>query len=174
MHQNSLSGTSTYLAQALLGNAVLFGMTADLKLSVTDKSVHPPVTDTSRLSWATSLFYFGQLAGSYPMTYAFQRFDSQYVLGPMVMLWAIICAATAGVSTWQGLFVQRFFLGMKILSQLKVTSDGTYPLYIGFTESIIPTCFMVTVGGFYTQSEQSLRQSWWWSVSFSLLRQFGR
>lgn len=129
MHQNSISRTSTYLAQALLGNAVLFGMTADLKLSVTDKSVSPPVTDTSRLSWATSLFYFGQLAGSYPMTYAFQRFDSQYVLGPMVMLWAIICAATAGVSTWQGLFAQRFFLGMKILSQFRVASNGTYPLY---------------------------------------------
>lgn len=33
----------------------------------------------------------------------------------------------------------------------------------GFTESIIPTCFMVTVSGFYTQSEQTLRQSWWFS-----------
>lgn len=86
-------------------------MTADLKLSVTDVSVSPPKTDTSRLSWATSIFYFGQLLGSYPVTYTLQHFKTQHVLGPMVMLWAIICAATAGVTTWQGLLVQRFFLG---------------------------------------------------------------
>ncbi|KAB8206562.1 major facilitator superfamily domain-containing protein [Aspergillus parasiticus] len=132
-----------YYDKALLGNAALFGMTKDLQLSVTDTSVNPPTTDTSRLSWATSIFYFGQLAGSYPLTYALQHFNTRYVLGPVVMFWAIICAATAGVTTWQGLFAQRFFLG--------------------FTESIIPTCFMVTVSGFYTQSEQALRQSWWWS-----------
>ncbi|KAJ2966321.1 hypothetical protein NUW58_g10688 [Xylaria curta] len=30
---------------------------------------------------------------------------------PGVMVWAVICAATAGVSTWQGLLAQRFFLG---------------------------------------------------------------
>lgn len=88
-------------------------MTKDLQLSVKDASGK---TDTSRLSWATSLFYFGQLAGSYPMTYTLQHFNTRYVLGPAVMIWAIICAATAGVTTWQGLFVQRFFLGRSILS----------------------------------------------------------
>jgi MFS family permease len=87
-------------------------MTTDLHLTVIDRSVQPPVTDSSRLSWATSIFYFGQLAGSYPMAYAGQLFRTKYVLGPAVILWAIICAATAGVSTWQGLYVQRFFLGL--------------------------------------------------------------
>lgn len=86
-------------------------MTTDLQLSVTDNSVSPPVTDTSRLSWATSIFYFGQLAGSYPMTYILQLFQTRRVLGPAVIIWAIICAATAGVTTWKGLFAQRFFLG---------------------------------------------------------------
>lgn len=84
-------------------------MTKDLHLSVKD-----PVTgktDTSRLSWATSIFYFGQLAGSFPMTYMVQHFRARYVLGPIIMLWAVVCAATAGVTSWQGLFVQRFFLG---------------------------------------------------------------
>lgn len=87
-------------------------MTADLHLSVTDASVSPPKVDTTRLSWATSIFYFGQLVGSYPMTYILQRFHNRFILGPAVMLWAVICAATAGVTTWQGLLVQRFFLGM--------------------------------------------------------------
>ncbi|KAL3432416.1 major facilitator superfamily domain-containing protein [Aspergillus tetrazonus] len=132
-----------YYDKAILGSAALFGMTTDLQLSVTDTSVSPPSTDTSRLSWATSIFYFGQLAGSYPMTYTLQHFQTKHVLGPVVMLWAIICAATAGVTTWQGLYAQRFFLG--------------------FTESIIPTGFMVTVSGYYTQREQSSRQSWWFS-----------
>lgn len=84
-------------------------MTADLKLSVSD-----PVTgqvDTSRLSWATSIFYFGQLIGSYPMIYTLQYFKTKHVLAPVVMIWAVICASTAGVTTWQGLLVQRFFLG---------------------------------------------------------------
>jgi MFS family permease len=86
-------------------------MTTDLKLSVVDNSTTPPSVDTSRLSWATSIFYFGMLAGLYPMTLVLQRFNTRYVLGPVVLIWAIVCAATAGVTTWQGLFIQRFFLG---------------------------------------------------------------
>ncbi|KAK7458370.1 allantoate permease [Colletotrichum acutatum] len=81
--------------QAILGSAALFGMTGDLHLSVVDTSFTPPKTDTTRLSWATSIFYFGQL--------------------------------------------------------------------IGFTESVIPTAFMTIVSGYYTQREQALRQSWWFS-----------
>lgn len=50
---------------------------------------------------------------------------------------------TATVNSWQGLFAQRFFLG--------------------FVESIIPTGFMCIVSGYYTQEEQALRQSWWFS-----------
>ncbi|KAJ4294329.1 hypothetical protein N0V90_008019 [Kalmusia sp. IMI 367209] len=132
-----------YYDKAILGSAALFGMTSDLHLSVVDKSTTPPTTNTTRLSWATSIFYFGQLIGSYPMTYLLQRFNTRYILGPAVMLWAIICASTAGVVDWKGLLVQRFFLG--------------------FTESIVPTAFMITVSGYYTQSEQALRQTWWFS-----------
>ncbi|KAI0532623.1 putative MFS transporter [Xylaria digitata] len=130
-----------YYDKAILGSAALFGMTSDLHLSVVDPDTGK--TDTSRLSWATSIFYFGQLIGSYPMTYALQRFRTRFILGPAVMVWAVICAATAGVTTWQGLLVQRFFLG--------------------FTESIVPTAFMTIVSGHYTQREQSLRQTWWFS-----------
>lgn len=45
------------------------------------------------------------------MTFILHRFQTRYVLGPTMILWAIVCASTAGVTTWQGLFVQRFFLG---------------------------------------------------------------
>lgn len=117
--------------KAILGSAALFGMTGDLDLSVVDTSVDPPRTDTSRLSWATSIFYFGQLAGSYPMTYTLQLFPTRYVLGPAVMVWAVICAATAGVSTWRGLFAQRFFLGtfqFKVMKLMKASLRLSFPL----------------------------------------------
>lgn len=127
--------------KSILGSAALFGMTTDLDLSQIDTHTNPPSTDTSRLSWATSMFYFGMLAGLYPMTFALQRFNMGRILGAVVCVWAVICMCTAAVTNWQGLYIQRFFLG--------------------FLESIIPTGIMCIVTSFYTQSEQSLRQAWW-------------
>ncbi|KAE8446767.1 hypothetical protein EG329_011672 [Mollisiaceae sp. DMI_Dod_QoI] len=132
-----------YYDKAILGSAVLFGMTTNLHLSQVDTSTRPPTTDTSRLSWATSMFYFGMLGGLYPMTFALQRFNMGRILGIVVCLWALICMLTATVTSWRGLYAQRFFLG--------------------FVESIIPTSFMCIVSSFYTQREQALRQSWWFS-----------
>lgn len=133
-----------YYDKAILGSAVLFGMTTDLELAVpVPHSGSPPKMDTRRLSWATSLFYFGMLAGLYPMTFALQRFNMGRVLGGVVILWSLVCMLTAAVTSWRGLFAQRFFLG--------------------FVESIIPTGFMCIVSGYYTQREQSLRQGWWFS-----------
>lgn len=132
-----------YYDKAILGSAVLFGMTKDLSLSIVDTSTTPSTTNTSRLSWATSMFYFGMLAGLYPMTFALQRFNLGRILGGVVVFWSLICMLTAAVTSWQGLYAQRFFLG--------------------FVESIIPTGFMCIVSGYYTQEEQALRQSWWFS-----------
>lgn len=122
-------------------------MTTDLNLRVitSPTGTTPPVVSTTRLSWATSIFYFGMLAGLYPLTYLFQRFSLGRVLGLIVVLWGGIAMLTAAVTTYQTLFVQRFFLG--------------------FTESIMPTAFMVVVSGYYTQSEQTMRQSWWYSAT---------
>lgn len=132
-----------YYDKAILGSAVLFGMTTDLQLTVTDYSTTPQRVDTSRLSWATSIFYFGMLAGLYPMSFALQRFDVGRVLGGIVVLWGCVCMLTAAVTSYRGLYAQRFFLG--------------------FVESIVPTGFMCIVAGYYTQQEQALRQSWWFS-----------
>jgi MFS family permease len=118
-------------------------MTSDLSLTTLDHSTHPPSQDTSRLSWATSMFYFGMLAGLYPMTFALQKFNMGRIIGSLVCLWALICMLTAAVTSWRGLFAQRFFLG--------------------FVESIIPTAYMCIISSFYTQKEQALRQSWWFS-----------
>lgn len=117
-------------------------MTTTLSLTVvTDPTTVPPTVDTSRLSWATSLFYFGMAAGAYPLSYAIQLLPVRRVLCGVVCLWAAICMSTAGVTSWQGLYVQRFFLGL--------------------VESVVPTAFTLLVSGFYTQAEQALRQSVW-------------
>lgn len=118
-------------------------MTGDLSLSVTDTSTTPPTTDTSRLSWATSLFYFGMLAGLYPMSFLLQTQPLGRALGTVVSLWGLTCMLTAAATTHRGLYAQRFALGL--------------------AESAIPTGFMCVVSGFYTQREQGLRQGWWFS-----------
>ena len=127
---------------------MLFGMTTDLSLSTTTPSSipnAPPKTNTSRLSWATSLFYFGMLAGLYPLTFLLQRFSLARLLGPLVLFWSLLCMLTATVDSFRGLYAQRFFLG--------------------FLESVIPTAFMCIISGYYTQAEQALRQSWWFSAT---------
>ncbi|KAJ4145150.1 hypothetical protein LMH87_004008 [Akanthomyces muscarius] len=131
-----------YYDKAILGSAALFGMTSDLHLAV---ALPSGKTDTRRLSWATSLFYFGMLAGLYPLTFSLQRFRTGRVLGAVVVLWSLVCMLTAAVTSWRALFAQRFFLG--------------------FVESVIPTCFMTVVSSYYTQNEQSLRQGWWFSAT---------
>ncbi|KIX01735.1 uncharacterized protein Z518_09461 [Rhinocladiella mackenziei CBS 650.93] len=135
-----------YFDKAILGAAAVFGMITDLELTVvTDPATTPPKVSTTRLSWATSLFYFGMLAGVGPLTYLFQRFHLGRTIGLVVIVWGAIAMSTAGVTTHQGLWAQRFFLG--------------------FAESIMPTAFMVIVSGYYTQKEQTWRQCLWYSAT---------
>jgi len=120
-------------------------MTSDLSFVQIDYKTNPNSNDTSRLSWATSMFYFDILAGLYPMTFVLQRFNMGKILGSVVCFWALICMLTAAVTSWRGLYTQRFFLG--------------------FVESIIPMGFMCIICSFYIQKEQALRQSWWFSAT---------
>lgn len=132
-----------YYDKAILGGATVFGLATDLKLRLPIAGTRPVKYDTSRLSWATSLFYFGMLVGLFPLTYLFQRFPIGRTVGSFVVIWGVVAMSTAGVTTWQGLYAQRFFLG--------------------FTESIVPTAFMVLISGYYTQAEQTWRQCLWYS-----------
>lgn len=92
-----------YYDKAILGSSALLGITTDLSLSVVvDAHTNPPTVSTSRLSWATALFYFGMLAGLYPMSLLLQRFRIGHVLGPLVIVWGIVCMLTAAVTSWQG------------------------------------------------------------------------
>ncbi|KAI1627613.1 MFS transporter [Exophiala viscosa] len=135
-----------YYDKAILGGATVFGMSTDLKLKVvTDPTSTPVKVSTTRLSRATSLFYFGMLAGVGPLTYLFQRFHLGRTVGVAVVAWGIIAMSTAGVTTYKGLWAQRFCLGV--------------------AESIIPTAFLVIISGYYTQAEQTWRQCLWYSAT---------
>jgi hypothetical protein len=74
------------------------------------------------------MFYFGMLAGLYPMTFVLQRFHVGRTLGGVATVWSLICMLTAAVKSWQGLYSQRFFLG--------------------FIESIIPRAFMTIISSY--------------------------
>ncbi|POS79157.1 hypothetical protein DHEL01_v202458 [Diaporthe helianthi] len=123
-----------YYDKAMLGQAALFGMITDLDLG-----------RGSHFSWASSIFYFGFLVGSYPAMVLAQRFPIEKVASGLVTVWGICLILTAVCTTWQGLLVERFFLG--------------------FLEAGVSPMFMLIVGSFYTKSEQALRMGIWYSCT---------
>lgn len=61
------------------------------------------------------------------------------------LFWAVVVLTTPACSSYQGLLVNRFFLGL--------------------IESGVSPIFMLVVGLWYTHSEQVLRSSYWYSFS---------
>lgn len=122
------------LGKTLTWAQALFGLITDLDLAV-----------GSRFSWSSSIFYFGFLIGSYPSMVLAQRFPIEKVASALVTLWGICLILTTVCTTWQGLLVQRFFLG--------------------FLEAGVSPMFMLIVGSFYTKREQALRMGIWYSCT---------
>ena len=74
-----------------------------------------------------------------------QRFPIERVAAGIVFIWGIVMMATAGCSSFHGLYAQRFFLGM--------------------IESGVSPMFMLVVAGFYRKHEQALRMGMWYAAS---------
>ncbi|KAJ5518749.1 Major facilitator superfamily domain general substrate transporter [Penicillium expansum] len=95
--------TISYLLQFLdktsLGNTGVMGIIADTKLV------------GQEFSWLSSVFYFGYLAASYPMSVAFVKFPLAKVLSISVVLWAITLGCHGAAQNFAGLVVLRIFLG---------------------------------------------------------------
>jgi MFS family permease len=109
-------------------------MRDDLQLSIGD-----------RYSFSASIFYLGFILGSTPAVLMAQKFPIERVASGIVFVWGICMMATAGVKTWQGLYIQRFFLG--------VLEAGVSPM------------FMLIVSGFYKKNEQALRMGAWYCAT---------
>lgn len=130
----------------------LFGLRDDLELRI-----------GNRYSMSSAIFYLGFIAGAYPAVVLCQRYPIERVMFAIVLVWGIckinyarsilmkhvltleeglIC--TAAVTTYQGLFAQRFFLG--------------------FLEAGVSPGWMIIVGGWYRKNEQAFRMGAWYSA----------
>ncbi|EPQ32427.1 uncharacterized protein PFL1_00623 [Pseudozyma flocculosa PF-1] len=129
--------------KAILSSASIFGILADLDLSVTHGT--PPTTSLQRYSTATSAFYWGYLVAALPMALLVQRYRANWFLGLAVVLWGIIVILTPAITSWRGLVAQRFFLGA--------------------VESAVSPGFVRITRSWYKRSEQPLRLGIWYSAT---------
>ncbi|KAL6415591.1 allantoate permease [Ilyonectria robusta] len=123
-----------YYDKALLSQAAIFGMRADLDMM-----------SGLRYSWASLIFYFGYMAGTYPVSLLAQKFPTRWVITAICILWGVVVLTTPACKTFEHFLVNRFFLGL--------IEAGVSPM------------FMMIVGLWYTHAEQVSRSSWWYSFS---------
>ncbi|KIX10683.1 uncharacterized protein Z518_01767 [Rhinocladiella mackenziei CBS 650.93] len=122
-----------YYDKSTISQAAIFGLTKDLHLT------------GNRYSMSASIFYIGFIAGVAPIMLLAQRYPLQYIAAGTVGVWGVTLMATAGCTTFQGLYTQRFFLG--------------------FLEAGISPMFMLIVGSWYKKNEQALRMGAWLSCT---------
>ncbi|GAB7329483.1 hypothetical protein MBLNU13_g01261t1 [Cladosporium sp. NU13] len=123
-----------YYDKAMLSQAALFGLRTDLELNV-----------GLRYSMSAAIFYPGFICGAYPAIVLAQRYPIERVIFGIVLLWGICLMTTAGCTSYQGLYVQRFFLGA--------------------LESGVSPGWMLVVGGWYKKQEQAFRMGVWYSMT---------
>lgn len=85
------------------------------------------------------------MVGMYPASLLAQRFRPKRVCSILTIIWGIIVLLTPTCSSFAGILANRFFLGL--------------------VESGVSPIFMLVVGLWYTQEEQSMRSSIWYSCS---------
>ncbi|KAM6513018.1 hypothetical protein FSOLCH5_010714 [Fusarium solani] len=123
-----------YYDKAILSQAAIFGLRDDLNLNTGLK-----------YSWVSLIFYFGYIVGTYPISFLAQRFPSRIVCTGICIAWSLVILCTPACTSYAGLLVNRFFLGL--------IEAGVSPI------------FMLVVGLWYTHAEQVSRSSWWYSFS---------
>ncbi|UQC73840.1 uncharacterized protein CLUP02_00487 [Colletotrichum lupini] len=123
-----------YYDKAILSQAAIFGLRQDLEL-----------TTGLKYSWVSLIFYFGYIAGTYPISFLAQRYPMRIVCTAICVAWSFVILCTPACTSYSGLLVNRFMLGL--------IEAGVSPI------------FMLVVGLWYTHSEQISRSSWWYSCS---------
>ncbi|KAL2145267.1 hypothetical protein VTI28DRAFT_7635 [Corynascus sepedonium] len=120
--------------KALLSQAAIFGLRKDLGME-----------DGLKYSWASLIFYFGYIAGTYPVSLLGQKYSTRIVITVICLLWSVVVLTTPACRDYKDFLVNRFFLGL--------VEAGVSPI------------FMLVVGLWYTHEEQISRSSWWYSFS---------
>lgn len=70
------------------------------------------VNNTSRYSFASTIFYVGYLAGVYPLAFLAQRFRIAKMTGLYTFVWGVVLILSIVVKDYKTAYVQRFFLGL--------------------------------------------------------------
>jgi MFS family permease len=91
------------------------------------------------------IFYFGYMAGTYPISLLAQGYPTRIVITVITLLWSVVVLATPACKTYGDFLANRFLLGL--------------------IESGVSPIFMLIVGLWYTHEEQVSRSSWWYSFS---------
>ncbi|RDL40510.1 Uncharacterized protein BP5553_00489 [Venustampulla echinocandica] len=134
-----------YMDKTILAASAQFGIVENLGLYDLVLQNGKVTTDLQKFSHATLIFYWGFAFGSLPAAYLAQRFPIGRFCGISIAVWGGITMATAGVTSYPGMMVLRFFLG--------------------FVEAAIPAAFSLIVAMWYRKNEQPLRFAIWVSAS---------
>ncbi|UNI17479.1 hypothetical protein JDV02_003820 [Purpureocillium takamizusanense] len=134
-----------FMDKACLTGAAMFGVLTDLHLITLGYKGGKVVVDSSRYSYVSLIFYWGYLLGLLPGVYLSQKFPLGKYASIIAVLWGGVTVCTVAVHSYQGLLVQRFFLG--------VTEAGMAPAF-----SLITVMW-------YKRREQPLRYAIWYSAT---------
>ncbi|KAL7913901.1 MFS general substrate transporter [Trichoderma velutinum] len=135
-----------YADKSILNSAAQFGIVQDLGLYtnvMTDDGT--TVMNLNKFSYSIMLFYWGYFVGVFPATYIAQRMPLGKFVGCSIIIWGIVTISTAGVQSYAGLMVNRFFLGI--------------------CESTPAPAFSLISAMWYQRHEQPLRIAIWYSAS---------
>ncbi|KAL2866136.1 uncharacterized protein BJX67DRAFT_356653 [Aspergillus lucknowensis] len=119
-----------YLDKVTLSYAAVYNMRDDLGMTGQD------------YSWATSIFYFGYLAGEFPANYLLQRLPTGKFAAWNLLVWGALVMLSG---------VARNFAGMAALRFL-----------MGFFEAGIPPAWIQITAMFYKVPEQGTRCTAWY------------
>ncbi|KAI2632859.1 allantoate permease [Xylaria nigripes] len=103
-------------------------------------------------SWLGSIFYFGYLVGQIPSGFLIQKYPIGRVVSFTVVIWGIIVMTTPACTSFAGIAVNRFFLGV--------------------TEATVNPGFVLIMAIWYTNDEQPLRLEAYYSTN-GLATMFG-
>ncbi|KLT44627.1 MFS general substrate transporter [Cutaneotrichosporon oleaginosum] len=119
------------------------------KTALTYASVMGLFKDTKitgdQFSWVASIYYFGYLAGTFPMVYGLQRLPLAKFTSFNIIVWGISVGCTAAVNNYAGLLGLRFILGI-------------------FESGMVPAILLV-VAEWYKPHEQGTRTGVWGSMT---------
>ncbi|OCL09001.1 MFS general substrate transporter [Glonium stellatum] len=119
----------TYLLQYLDKNGINYASVYGLQ---TGTNLHG-----QDYSWLGSIFYFGYLIAQYPAGYLMQRLPIAKFLGFSTLGWGIILITTPACTSFAGIAVNRFLLGV--------------------LEATVNPGFVLIMSMWYTSAEQPLR-----------------